>query len=58
MKWEYRVVQLELSAFRPSKIAEKAGQELNLLGAAGWEAVAAWNEALFWVVLMKRGVSK
>ena len=57
MKWEYRIVHLELSSFRAQKRAEKAAEELNAAGAEGWEAVAAWNEALFWVVLMKRAIS-
>ncbi len=58
MKWEYRIVHLEVSGVGVAKRAEKATRELNALGADGWEAVSTWTDVLFTVVLMKRAIAK
>lgn len=58
MKWEYKIVPLEVSGIRIPKSAEKGAAELNALGSEGWEAVTVWADTLFSLVLMKRPLPK
>jgi hypothetical protein len=58
MKWEYKIVHVEISGFPAAKMAQKAAGELNALGAEGWEAVSTWTDVLFTVVLMKRPIPR
>ena len=50
MKWEYKIIQIQISGK-----SEKAVGELNVQGSEGWEAVTAWVDAISTHVLLKRG---
>ncbi|MGH8027320.1 MAG: DUF4177 domain-containing protein [Pseudoxanthomonas sp.] len=39
-RWSYNVVEIKLQLFGP-KMTERAQEELNRLGAQGWELVSA-----------------
>ncbi len=49
MKWEYKMVRIQMIG-RP----EKSLEELNELGAEGWEAISVWADAISTQVLLKR----
>jgi hypothetical protein len=56
MKWEYRVVKINPSSHLGT--ADYLTEDLNDLGAEGWEAVSSWANPVGVFVLLKRKKSE